>query len=128
MFADNEDGNEVPVNPVNDLRRQTSSLNLGDHKDTPTRRNNRVAFDTPPSRSQSPTVRLRTPVTPASGRNAAARQLEVVDVSDDEDIPLAPVYPPPDGQQETPHHDQLDGRKYYVVTKGKQIGVFYSTW
>lgn len=132
----NQSGNEVPLTPTfapaDSLQPQVSRLSLNDEPRTPSRRNNNtVAFDMRAPGQQSPSARPRHPVTapstPASARSS--RWVNAVDVSEDEEFEeLMPVYPPPYGQREVVHHNQGDGRRYYVVTKGKRIGVFYAHW
>lgn len=124
----------VPVTPVftpvNAVHPDISRLNLSDEVNSPIRRDGTVAFNPPSPRKGGPAT-PRTPITPASARQTA-RWADAVDVSDDEadgdNYPVVAVYPPPYGELETPHLEQYDGRKYYVITKGRKIGVFYSTW
>lgn len=134
VCADAALDNEVPVapavTPVNNLRHHISRMNLDNNNHTPTKRNNTVAFDASPARNSSPATRPHTPVVRGSGSQAArwANAVDVSDESGDEEHELIALYPPPYGQQEIIHRDQNDGRKYYVITKGRKIGVFYSSW
>lgn len=120
----NQSGDEVGLQP------QMSRLDLNEEPQTPGRRNTTVSFDTPTSTGRSHSA--RTPAnTPASLTGVRSPQwAAAVDVSDDdtEVDELMPVYPPLHGQREVAHRDQHDGRRYYVLTKGKKIGVFYCTW
>lgn len=127
--------NDVPRTPVstqaNSLQPQISRLNLSDEPQTPTRRNNTVVFDTSTTMGQSPSARAHNhTTTPTTPTHARSPWVDAVDVSseDEEYQELVPVFPPAPGQREIEHRDQCDGRKYYVLTKGRKIGVFYCSW
>lgn len=124
--SDNESDHGLPFTV------DVSRLNINEAPRTPARRNNTVVFDTSSSARQSPAAHTTytpatAPGTPASGIRSS-RWDDAVSVSDEEDEELVPIYPSPSGQREVAHHDQGDGRRYYVVTKGKKIGIFYTTW
>jgi hypothetical protein len=129
-----ESGPACPPTPVNSPRPRVPRFDLPGLMPRSTA-NVTANVDDPFSDSGSHDTSTRTDIhIPASGRGTRDTAIDIA--SDDEgDFELEPIYPPQMNHASTSRPTLQSepcttrvGAKYYVITKGRRLGVFYDSW